>query len=124
MTFNFSDVTVNELYNLLVKLDTKKAKGFDEILSKFLQIGAAPLAVPMGHIVNLSIRQCIFPTDLKITEVAALFKKPDSLMKKNYRPLSILTAVSKVFETVFNSQMFSYFDMLFFQFFFRLQPQI
>ena len=116
MTFNFSYVTVNELYNILVKLDAKKATGFDEIPSKFLQIGAAPLAVPIAHIVNLSIQQCIFPTVLKNAELAALVKKLDSLMKENYRPVSILTAVSKVFENVFNSQMFSHFDMLFSKF--------
>ena len=62
MTFTFSYVTVNELYNILFKLDAKKATGFDEILSNFLRIGAAPLAVPIALIVNLSIRQCVFPS--------------------------------------------------------------
>ena len=106
MSLLTNDVIVNELYNLLVKLDATKAMDFDEIPSKFLQIGAAPLAVPIAYIVNLSILQCIFPTVLQNAEVAVLFKKLDSLMKENYNPVSILTAVSKVFENVFNSQMF------------------
>ena len=36
MTFNFNHVTVNELYHILVKLDVKRATGFDEIPSNFL----------------------------------------------------------------------------------------
>ena len=55
MTSNFGYVIVNELCKILVKLDTKKATVFYEIPSKFLLIGAAQLAVPIAHIVNLSI---------------------------------------------------------------------
>ena len=113
MSFEFSKVTVNELYNILVKLNVRKATGFDGIPSKFLRIGAAPLAALISDIVNMSISECTFPDILKYAEIASLFKRLDSLKKENYRPVSVLTALSKIFENVFNMQMSQYFDLIF-----------
>ena len=113
MSFEFSKVTVNELYNILVKLNVRKATGFDGIPSKFLRIGAAPLAALISDIVNMSISECTFSDILKYAEIASLFKRLDSLKKENYRPVSVLTALSKIFENVFNMQMSQYFDLIF-----------
>ena len=100
---------------MLIKMDGKKATGFDEISSKFLKMGAT-LAGPISRLINLSILDCKFPDILKYAEVNALFKRIDELIKENYRPASVLTAVSKIFEMVFNIQMSTYFDMLFSKF--------
>ena len=114
--FNFRNVAPFEIYHMLIKMDGKKATGFDEISSKFLKIGATPLAGPISRLINLSILECKFPDILKYAEVNALFKRIDELIKENYRPVSVLTAVSKIFERVFNIQMSTYFDMLFSKF--------
>ena len=57
--------------------------------------------------------ECTFPDVLKYADIAALFKKLDRLCKENYRPVSILTALSKVFEKMFCRQLTSYFDRIF-----------
>ena len=44
-SFTFTNVTVNETYNLLMKMDCKKSTGFDDIPNKLLKIGSAPLAL-------------------------------------------------------------------------------
>ena len=41
-----------------------------------------------------------FPDDLKLAEVSSIFKKNDDLDKENYRPVSVLLNVSKVFERI------------------------
>ncbi len=41
-----------------------------------------------------------FPNDMKYAEISPVFKKKDDLIKANYRPVSILTAFIKVFETI------------------------
>ena len=79
-------------------MDGKKATGFDEISSKFLKIGATPLPGPIPQLINLSILECKFPDILKCTEVNALLKRIDELLKENHRPVSVLTAVLKIFE--------------------------
>ena len=82
MSFEFSKVTVNELYNILVKLNVRKATSFDGIPSIFLRIGGAPLAALISDIVNMSISECTFPNILTYAEIASLFKRLDSLKKK------------------------------------------
>ena len=53
---------------------------------------------------------------LKLAEISALFKKIDRLCKDNYRPVSILTAISKVFERCHSNQLLFYFGERFSKF--------
>ncbi len=41
-----------------------------------------------------------FPDEMKNAEIAPIFKKKDYMNKENYRPISILTVFSKVFESI------------------------
>ena len=51
---------------------------------------------------------CVFPDDLKLADISSLYKKDDYMRKQNYRPISLLPAVSKVFERIMYSQLFDY----------------
>ena len=51
-------------------------------------------------IINLYFENGCFPDKLKLAEVSPIFKKNDDLSKENYRPVSILSHVSMVFESV------------------------
>ena len=68
------------------------------------------------HLVNQSISSGIFPDRLKEAQVIPLFKKEDPLNKKNYRPVSILPMISKVYEKVLSTQLSDYFDNIFHNF--------
>ena len=57
--------------------------------------------------------ECRFPDKLKLAEISALLKKIDRLCKENYRPVSILTALSKVFERSHSDQLSPYFGEIF-----------
>ena len=50
----------------------------------------------------------IFPDDLKLADITPIFKKEDSLNKENYRPVSILSHLSKVFERILYKQIESF----------------
>ena len=50
---------------------------------------------------------------MKYAEVSPLFKKSEKLCKKNFLPVSILTALSKVFEKLMNDQLHAHFDNIF-----------
>ena len=56
------------------------------------------------EIINLSFENGCFPDDLKLAEVSPIFKKNNHLNKENYRPVSVLFNVSKVFERITYSQ--------------------
>ena len=73
MSFEFIKVTVGELYNILVKLNDRKATHFDGIPRKYLRIGAAQLAALISDIANMSISECIFSDIPKYADRASLF---------------------------------------------------
>ena len=94
-------------------MDSKKSTGYDGFPVKLLKVGSDPLSMIISELINMSIDECTFPDLLKYAEIAALFKKLDRLCKENYRPVSILTALSKVFEKMYCRQLTSYFDRIF-----------
>ena len=55
---------------------------------------------PLIYICNLSLAQGVFPSELKIANVLPLYKADDPLCFNNYRPVSLLCVLSKVFEKV------------------------
>ena len=103
-TFSMKMVTESEVLNVLKKIDAKKATGFDNIPPKIIKDSAHILVKPITGIINLSIAECIFPTKAKISSTLAFFKKGDRTHKGNYRPVSILSVFSKVFEKIIHSQ--------------------
>ena len=59
-------------------------------------------------ILNNGIQDCIFPDKLKLADITPLYKKDDKTDKKNYRPVSILPVVSKIFERIMQTQIVSF----------------
>ena len=109
-------VDTNQIFQILRNMDDKKATGYDGIPCKLLKIGAYPLAEILCKLINISTSECRFPDKLKLAEISALFKKIDRLCKENYRPVSILTALSKVFERSHSNQLSPYFGEIFSKF--------
>ena len=66
--------------------------------------------------VNECIKTATFPSDMKYAELTPAYKKADNLCKDNYRPLSVLTVVSKIHESVINDQLYNYFSDIFHKF--------
>ena len=97
----------------MIKLGIKKATGFNNISPKLLKYGATEIAPHLTYFVNLSIKAATFPDLLKHADVSSILKKGDDLNKKNYRPVRILTTISKIFEKNMASQLQHYFDDIF-----------
>ena len=51
---------------------------------------------------------CTFPNKLKIADITPIFKTGDNTCAKNYRPISVLPVVSKIFERIMQRQINSY----------------
>ena len=58
------------------------------------------------------MKQSIFPHDLKLADVAPIYKKKSKASKDNYRPVSILSNISKVYERCIYDQIQTYFDKI------------
>ena len=107
--FRFQVQTQDEIMKILTSLRTKDSSGFDGISTKFLRFLAPSLISPLTLIINQSLVTGIFPTKLKIAKVAPLHKKGHSYLMTNYRPVSLLSAISKLFEKVVYNQLYTHF---------------
>ena len=76
--------------------------------AKILQAITDLFSSPLTGIFNNLIVDCAFPDNLKLAEISPLYKKHDDMRKQNYRPISLLPAVSKVFERTMYYQLFDY----------------
>ncbi len=65
---------------------------------------------PLSLLFNQSLAKGKFPTQWKLANVTAIFKKNDSSDAKNYRPVSLLSCLGKVFERVVYNKLYDYLD--------------
>ena len=107
-TFSFKSCSLNEVRKLLEKLDTKKSTGLDNLPSRMLKVAAGVLAPSLAFLFNQSISSGIVPTEWKLARVTPIFKKGKRQDVNNYRPISIIPAVAKVFERIIYDQFFKY----------------
>ena len=89
-------------------LNPKKSVGIDGIPPIVLKLSATVISKPLTKIVNMSILNDTFPSLAKCATILPVHKKDARTDKKNYRPISILSSLSKVFERILHSQLTNY----------------
>ena len=98
--FRFRSTYQEEIKNIVLNLKSKPSAGYDNISTILLNY-LAPIVTPvLTLIVNQSLYSGIFPYKLKIAKIIPIFKKNDNHLLENYRPISLLPSISKVFERV------------------------
>ena len=88
------------MYDMLRKLDTKRATGPDGISNKLLRVTAYGIADSVTKLINKSLSLGEFPTEWKKANVVAIHKKSSVHEVSNYRPISLLSCLSKICERV------------------------
>lgn len=107
--FTFSMVSVPEIDKIIKKFASKTTEGHDGISMKIIKLLDLNFLSALSLIINQSLNTGIFPDDLKIAKVLPIYKKDDETLFDNYRPISILPAISKLFERVVYNQLYDYF---------------
>ena len=107
-SFKFSSVNQHEVEKFLCGMSRDKATGIDGIPARFLRDGATEISKPITHIINVSISSGKVPSEFKIARVVPLHKKKSKTDAGNYRPVSILSCLSKVFERIIYDQLSEY----------------
>ena len=79
-------------------LDTSKSSGPDGVSEKMLKSVAHSIAPSVSELFNLSIRSGCFPALWKVSNIVPIPKSGDSNSPSNYRPISLLSILSKVLE--------------------------
>ena len=87
-----------------------KSPWFGRNILEFFKDGAEVLALPLCNLVNLSIKQSLFPDQCKIAKLKRLFRKGSKSDPKNNRPISLLPVVSKIIDKTIQIQIQEYVD--------------
>ena len=94
--FKLTVVSEETVLKILNNLGASKATGTDQLPPRFDKDGASHIVEPITHIINLSIYTSTVPNDLKTARVVPIYKKGSKDTPGNYRPVSVLSVVSKV----------------------------
>ena len=101
--FSFDPTTADDILQQIKRLDINKAsKRFDNLIVDYLQENF-----------NSCLKKDTFPKDFKKAVVHLTHKKHCKTEKSNYRPISILPYLSKIYERLLHDQMYTYFSNFF-----------
>jgi hypothetical protein len=100
--------TSEEVRKLLCELNPNKSCGDDSVSPKLLKYNADILTSIFTHIINTSFANGKFPEQLKLAKVIPIFKKNEKYLTTNYRPISLLSVISKIIEKVMHLRVMSF----------------
>ena len=110
MSFSFCYTTQKETYKTLQNLDKKKTCQENDIPVKIIKSHKDIFSYFIHHNFNNSVYSSIFPSELKKADIIPIHKKKSKFDIENYRPVSILPVLSKIYERCMFDQMYSYFN--------------
>ena len=105
-SFRMLPATTGEVISVIGKL--KSSGGGLSFPVRFLKMISTVAAVHIASLFNLSVRNCTYPSLLKVARVVPVYKRGDARLTQNYRPISILPPLNKVFEKLIYKRMMSF----------------
>ena len=125
-TFHFRKTSCNQVEKIISNLNIKKSYEQENILTKIIKLSKALIAKFIAENFNSCIDEGEFPSELKHADIVPIHKKKDKTTKvitgqqerqedkSNYRPVSILSDYSKVYEKLTYNELYQYFENILF----------
>lgn len=109
-SFFLKPATEIDIIDIVRKLKQSSSGGYDGMSTNLLKISVVYYVEVLTYLINLSVSEGLFPENLKIAKIKPLFKSGCASSVENYRPISLLSSVSKVFEKYVANQLTSFFE--------------
>ena len=109
-SFFIYPTTSKEVESIINTLKNNKTTGPYSIPTKILKTYKTILSQPISELVNLSFTNGVFPKILKTASVTPIHKKGDKLECNNYRPISILSNISKLIEKLMHLRLYLFLE--------------
>ena len=109
-TLHFYNCQEQDVVNMIKNCKGSKSSGVDNISSMTLKVMANVLGYPLATLFNNCLRHEYIPRDWKLSKVVPVFKKGDRGNPENYRPISLLPTISKLYEKFLSYQMNNYLE--------------
>ena len=110
--FSFFPVQYDDVLRKIRNLDPSKSSQQTDIPTKILNYNSEYFAGYFHENINFCFENSCLPSDLKFADVTPAYKKKSKNSKDNYRPVSILSNISKVYERCIYDQMEAYFETI------------
>ena len=108
-TIFLTPITEYEVKNIVNNLKPKKSPGCDELTNFVIKRVINEILTPLTFIFNQSLVTGLVPQNMKVAKVVPVFKKGDRRIVSNYRPISLLTSLSKILERLIYSRLIDFF---------------
>lgn len=100
----------NEIQQIILKLKLDKAPGIDGISTQHLRLASEFIQMPLVNVINQMFIEGIFPDILKVGLIKPLLKKGEPTEVSNYRPISLISNVSKIIEKILKKRIESFLE--------------
>ena len=108
-TFSFDKTDTDSVKKMIDNLDSRKSGTFGGILANCLKAVSDISAKVLQTVWNDEVlNDSKFPSELELADVVPAFKKEDSTLVENYRPIIFLLIISKIFESIMLNQITTY----------------
>ena len=108
-TFSFDKIDTDSVKKMIDNLDSRKSGTFGGILANCLKAVSDISAKVLQTVWNDEVlKDSKFPSELELADVVPAFKKEDSTLVENYRPIIFLLIISKIFESIMLNQITTY----------------
>ena len=104
----FLEIDSTDYHNIVRSMKAKKSTGFDEVSNKLIKDIQVEIREPIMDIINTSLCTGQVPQAWKTAKIIPLHKSGDKTDTNNYRPISLLSALSKILEKVVHKQTYQY----------------
>ena len=101
---------VSDTIKSVTSKPNNSSSGCDNILPKIGKLFVDQYIEPLTYLINKSIEQGIFPDELKMAQVVPIFKAGDEQLVQNYRPISVLPFMSKIYEKIVDNYLIDFLD--------------
>lgn len=108
-SFFFKPILPSETSQIINSLKNKSSN-LNTIPTKLLKSIRNIISIPLTNLINDSFTSGTFPDSLKIARVTPIYKEGKKTDLNNYRPISVLPIISKVFEKIAHKQLYKFLE--------------
>ena len=105
------NVSQHQIIDTISAMDSKASVDASGVNMKMLKFIKYQIALPLSHLFTLSVTTGVFPAKLKTSKTIPIFKAGDRYSCDNYRPISLLSTISKILEKIVANSLVNHLEL-------------